>query len=690
MSECKKKTSIFIPHIGWLDYFVKDDVVTFLREGWFEYKEMAFLWLYVRENDIVIDGGAHVGLYSLLSAALLRGTGTIFSIEAAPETAKLLKKNLEKNNVKNYKIIQSAISSKNGRLPLYLNNGNKSAYDSVYVNQFSKDSIEVNSESLDKILIKHKIDIVNYLKLDIEGSEYDALIGAQESIKKNKIPLMMVEFTEANLKASGHSTKGLYLLLKSLGYGLFRFNENTFQLEDYDYEGPVWYENLFACYDLDCVNNRLKTASPQNIKIAKELVLRGKESHSQKDKIEKLEFRESIDKKTIKNFKNLANERLILLRHCNIQRRLAEKRIDNELICRWPLRLAYKYRIIRRPIWLAGRYSYEKKYDKVDDYIQTHPIEIEKDNKHINENVKVTIILCTYNPNIELLNWALESIANQDIDPRQYELIIVDNNSDLPVDLSQHSIMQMLSVKIVREKKQGLIFARLAGIHASVGNIIIFVDDDNYIAPDYVKQALLISENSPEIGLFGGMSHGQIEGNISGWKKKLLPYLGIKNEGNESITSFESYWGPWEPIGAGMVSRRDVAIAYAEFVENNPASAGLGRQGSNLLSCEDSLFARIANISGYACSYQPSLQLHHHIGKERLSASYLFRLMKGMGISYVRLERVLGRETNMKHGSTGEIFARLIYKIGSKGIAGIFQWAWDLGYFEELARKDDI
>ena len=64
--------------------------------------------------------------------------------------------------------------------------------------------------------------------------------------------------------------------------------------------------------------------------------------------------------------------------------------------------------------------------------------------------------------------------------------------------------------------------------------------------------------------------------------------------------------------------------------------------------------------------------------------------MKGMGISYVRLERVLGRETNMKHGSTGEIFARLIYKIGSKGIAGIFQWAWDLGYFEELARKDDI
>jgi hypothetical protein len=209
-----------------------------------------------------------------------------------------------------------------------------------------------------------------------------------------------------------------------------------------------------------------------------------------------------------------------------------------------------------------------------------------------------------------------------------------------------------------------------------------------HLDANYLENALDIAETQPEIGLFGGVSRGRLEGNVPQWKRKLLPYLGVRDDGNEAITSFESHWGPWEPIGAGMVARRDVAEFYIEFVENNPMSGGLGRQGQSLFSCEDSLFARIANQKGYACSYQPRLSLEHYISEGRLRTSYLFRLIRDLGRSYVRLEYVLGRGHALQQCSFSELMARLVFQASREGIPGIFRWAWNLGYRKEVALVD--
>jgi glycosyltransferase involved in cell wall biosynthesis len=302
---------------------------------------------------------------------------------------------------------------------------------------------------------------------------------------------------------------------------------------------------------------------------------------------------------------------------------------------------------------------------------------------------QVSCILCTYQPRPDILQWAFESLAAQSLDKHCYEVILVDNNCDPPLDPSDYAAARDLPLRLVRESRQGLIHARTAGIRVSRAPILVFLDDDNRLDPNYFAEALRIAREEPEIGLFGGSAKARLEQAAARWKGRLLPYLGVRDYGSRAITSHREHWGWWEPIGAGMVARREVAEAFARFVETNAAADGLGRKGRALMSCEDSLFARLANRAGFACSYQPSLQLEHFIKKQRLHSGYLFRLLMGLGRSYVRLERIVGRSEELRPIPASELVKRLAFRLGKGGLAGLVQWAWDLGYYLELGRGSD-
>ncbi len=200
-----------------------------------------------------------------------------------------------------------------------------------------------------------------------------------------------------------------------------------------------------------------------------------------------------------------------------------------------------------------------------------------------------------------------------------------------------------------------------------------------------MANALAIANEEPDIGLYGGIAIGRLEAPVTGWKKGLLSHLGVRDYGSEPITSREERWGKWEPIGAGMVARRDVAKSFVGFVEDNTAAGGLGRNGNVLLSGEDSLFARTASRAGYACSYQPRLKLHHFIKRERLTGRYLFRLLKGHGHSYVRLERLMGKPVERQSRQAGLMFLsrRLVSRVVREGRSGLIKWGWDWGYVQE-------
>ena len=286
----------------------------------------------------------------------------------------------------------------------------------------------------------------------------------------------------------------------------------------------------------------------------------------------------------------------------------------------------------------------------------------------------LSVIVCTRDPRPDILARVLASIDAQTV--TDFDLILVDNGSTPPLDLPGR--------RVVTEPEPGLSAARCAGIAAAAGDLLVFVDDDNFLAPDYLAQARRVAVAEPRVGLFGGIAKVELELPIPRWKHAVLPYLGVRDYGPKPITAYADHWGEWEPIGAGMVARRAVAERFVAMYRDSADARRLGRRGTALLSGEDTLFARAAHRVGFACSYQPGLVLTHYMKGSRLRAKYLARLMAGHGRSYVLLHRTLGKPVDDLLFRTAA--ARLAYRVRTAGRAGLLTWFWDLGYAAERRR----
>lgn len=309
---------------------------------------------------------------------------------------------------------------------------------------------------------------------------------------------------------------------------------------------------------------------------------------------------------------------------------------------------------------------------------------------NLNRKPEVSVIVCTHNPRPVLFDWMLASIESQTLAPDRFEVLVVDNHSTPPVDESRLAGRGSVDFRLVREPRIGLSHARCAGIRAARSDLLVFVDDDNHLFPDYLEQASAIASREPEIGHFGGVALPLHEEPIASWQRKFLPHLGVRDHGPQPITSHQSTWGKWEPIGAGMVCRRAVAEEFVKVVQSSALAQLLGRQGSRLMSGEDTLFARIAVDLGFACSYQPGLRLFHFIRGARLRPLALGRTLLGHGRSYVILEDLSRRP--VKRGRRWKMLAGLgvcaAHRVRTEGLrAGLIQWCWDLGAFLQTVAK---
>lgn len=135
------------------------------------------------KNPVIIDVGAHIGTFSLLSA-IKYPNATIYAIEASRETYNILKRNIEENHLQNVIPIHAAMSSKEGILKLYhsLQSGN---WGHSVTKVLSDSYEEVDSITLGGVIEEKNICQIDLIKFNCEGAEFDILINADEStIKK--------------------------------------------------------------------------------------------------------------------------------------------------------------------------------------------------------------------------------------------------------------------------------------------------------------------------------------------------------------------------------------------------------------------------------------------------------------------------------------------------------------------------
>jgi glycosyltransferase involved in cell wall biosynthesis len=235
----------------------------------------------------------------------------------------------------------------------------------------------------------------------------------------------------------------------------------------------------------------------------------------------------------------------------------------------------------------------------------------------------------------------MKSIFNQQVtDGHTFSVLVVDNLSDPPISESIYGKINSLKIKtkLILEPSPGNARARAAAANATSAEWILFVDDDNELSPDYVSNGFDIIRDHPTLGCFGGKLLLPDSVKPPKWSRPFLPYLGIKDFGEERIERLSEEWGPWEPPTAGAFVHRDVLQEYLRRSSESENFFRLGRAPGKLLSCEDSILMRGAASIGRTNAYEPSLVLWHHLDPQRFRFRYLIRLMYGYGISSVILE----------------------------------------------------
>ncbi len=267
----------FVPHVGWLSHEPGDELVSLLRQGYFEAGEQAFAWLYLRPGDWVFDCGAHIGLYTVIASRATGGGAHVFAVEPNEETARLLELNLAQNGATDARVFQSAIWNAPGTVRFHREAPTRSAYARVSLDPAEVHAVaEVPAITVDRLVELSGAPEIALVKLDVEGVELEALEGAASSIARGACAVWMVEFTEANLRRRGLSTADLASAFARHRLALHEFSPESLALVPFTLEGPVWFKNLFATRDLDRVNARLRSAAPDHVEVAQDILGRAR------------------------------------------------------------------------------------------------------------------------------------------------------------------------------------------------------------------------------------------------------------------------------------------------------------------------------------------------------------------------------------------------------------------------------
>lgn len=161
----------------------------------------------IREGDVVADIGANAGFFTLLAAKLVGPKGAVYAFEPFPRNLDYLNRHVAANALTNVHVLPVALSAQAG-----------TAFFSAGANPASgqlseRGEIAVRTETLDALVAAGRIAPPNFLKIDVEGSEYAVLTGAATVLERLRPSIL--------LSSHGHKLRDrCAALLRELGYEL--------------------------------------------------------------------------------------------------------------------------------------------------------------------------------------------------------------------------------------------------------------------------------------------------------------------------------------------------------------------------------------------------------------------------------------------------------------------------------------
>lgn len=175
-------------------------------DGRYQFSHLTGSVQFCQNKAVAIDGGAHIGTWSKVLAGMFE---QVISFEPSRDTFECLAYNL--SGIDNIDMRNQALGKEPGRIKMTLEGFQKAIDLKNTGARFTRDGGDIERITIDSL----NLPVLDYLKLDIEGGEVDALLGARETLKRCK-PIVL--FEDKNLwKRYGYGRNKPHEILTKLG-----------------------------------------------------------------------------------------------------------------------------------------------------------------------------------------------------------------------------------------------------------------------------------------------------------------------------------------------------------------------------------------------------------------------------------------------------------------------------------------
>lgn len=175
---------IIDPDNGFIDQYI-------YTHGIYEDYILDLIATHLPQNGVFFDIGANIGHHSLFAAAHLENKGTVYAFEPVPNLYAQFRKSAELNKFSNIQIYNYACGNSENIQSIAVNNKNLGQSSLIEMESAQK-SISIQVKKLDDVF--PNIPVINVMKIDVEGFEYEVLLGASNVIAKTK-PAIILEYS---------------------------------------------------------------------------------------------------------------------------------------------------------------------------------------------------------------------------------------------------------------------------------------------------------------------------------------------------------------------------------------------------------------------------------------------------------------------------------------------------------------
>lgn len=188
----------------------------------YEKENFAFLKSCCGEGATILDIGAHIGLFSTIAAKIAGQYGKIFAFEPAPATIPVLHQTIKINELEKLIIpVNQAMGKEVGNTTFFVSDDEADNSNSLisYKEDRKLNGVQVEVNTIDNFVMTKKLSKINFIKIDVEGAEYDTLLGGQNVFKRYK-PNIIVAIHPEPIEKKGDRLEDIFDLIEQMRYDI--------------------------------------------------------------------------------------------------------------------------------------------------------------------------------------------------------------------------------------------------------------------------------------------------------------------------------------------------------------------------------------------------------------------------------------------------------------------------------------